>query len=567
MTTVLNMVASRVAEALAEAQAGGSLPPAPVPDGVVERPQNLEHGDFATALPLKLARSMRMNPMEIAERIAARITLGNEIERVQVVPPGFINMALSPEWLRDQVETVLAAGDRHGDSTVGAGQRVQVEFVSVNPTGPIHVGHARGAVLGSVLSSVLAAAGYDVTREFYVNDAGTQMDLFYRSLLARYRQVHGHDAELPANGYVGDYVGDLAREITATEGDRFLAMSEEEAIRELGAEGLRRMIDAMRGDLEQLGVTFDVWFRESSLFRDSHYETAMRLLREGGHVVEREGATWFASAALGEDKDNVLVRWTGAPTYFASDAAYHYQKFVVAGFDRVTNIWGADHQGHVSRLKAVVSALGVDPDRLTIIISQMVSLRRGDEAVLISKRAGDLVTMRDLVEEVGPDACRYFFLSRSPDAQMEFDLELAKRESQENPVFYVQYAHARIAGILRNAAERGIDYADGDTQALTTQQEMDLIRRLLLLPELVESMALAMEPHHLPHHAAELATAFHAFYDHCRVITDDLPLTRARLKLVEAARIGLSRCLSLMGMGAPDRMRRDTPDADPLASP
>ena len=554
MTTVLSLIASRVTEALAEAQAGGSLPPAPVPGGVVERPQNAEHGDFATALPLKLARSMHMSPLEIAERIATRIALGTELERVQVAPPGFINLALSPEWLRDQVEAVLTAGERYGDSVVGAGKRVQVEFVSVNPTGPIHVGHARGAVLGSVLSSVLAAAGYDVTREFYVNDAGTQMNLFYGSLLARYRQVHGQDAEMPPNGYVGDYVVDLAREITAAEGDRFLAMSEEEAVRELGAEGLRRMIDAMRDDLERLGVTFDVWFRESTLFRDSHYDTTMALLREGGHVAEREGATWFSSTALGEDKDNVLVRSNGAPTYFASDAAYHYQKFRVAGFDRVTNIWGADHQGHVSRLKAMVSALGVDPDRLTVIISQMVSLKREGEAVLVSKRSGELVTLRDLVEEVGPDACRYFFLSRSPDAQMEFDLELATRESQENPVFYVQYAHARIAGILRNAAERGIDYADGDTQALTTPQEMDLIRRLLLLPELVESMAVAMEPHHLPHYAAELATAFHWFYDHCRVITDDLPLTRARLKLVEAARIGLSRCLSLMGMRAPDRM-------------
>ena len=551
---VRDLVASRVTAALVGAQAAGELPPVPVPDGVVERPQSTERGDFATALPLKLARAMRMNPLEIARTLAPRIGLEPELQAADVAAPGFINLTLAPAWLRAQVDAILGESASYGSGRIGAGQRVQVEFVSVNPTGPVHVGHARGAVLGSVLASILEAAGYGVTREYYLNDAGTQMELFYRSLHARYLQALGRDAEVPTGGYVGAYMEELAGEIVAEEGDRFLRLSEEDAVRELGALGLDRMVALIRRDLERLGVTFDVWFSEQSLYRDSHYETAMRILREAGHVVERDGATWFASSALGEDKDNVLVRSSGAPTYFATDAAYHYQKFRVAGYDRVANIWGADHQGHVGRLHAMVEALGVDPERLTVIIAQMVSLRRGGDTVRASKRTGELVTLSDLVDEVGPDACRFFFLSRSPDSQMEFDLELATRESQDNPVYYVQYAHARIAGILRNAAQLGIDYADGDVQLLEAPEELALVRRFLLLPELIEQMALAMEPHHLPHYSTDVATAFHAFYDNCRVISDDVPLTRARLKLVAAARVVLVRCLTLMGMSTPERM-------------
>ena len=325
-------------------------------------------------------------------------------------------------------------------------------------------------------------------------------------------------------------------------------------MRQIGAIGIDRMIVNIRDDLAALRVEFDVWFSEKSLFEASDYDTAMRMLREGGHVIEREGATWFDSTALGEDKDNVLIRSNGLPTYFASDAAYHYNKFMVRGFDRVTDIWGADHQGHVNRVKAVVGALGVDPDRLNIIIGQMVALKRDGESVRASKRTGDIVTLRELVEEVGPDACRYFFLARSAEAQMEFDLELATKESQDNPVYYLQYAHARIAGILRNAGERGLDFSEGDVHLLREPEELALVRQLLLLPEIVETVADTMEPHRLPHYTLELATAFHWFYDRCRVISDDEALTRARLKLVEASRIGLARCLSLMGMATPEQM-------------
>ena len=552
--TVKETITARVVQAFQEAQRQGLLPPAPLPEAVVERPQNPEHGDYSSSLALKLARPLSMNPMEIAQRLVPLIPQGREVARVEVTPPGFINFTLEPAWLREQVHTVLSAGAGYGDVDLGQGRRVQVEFVSVNPTGPLHVGAARWAVLGSALANVLQAAGYEVQREYYVNDGGSQMDAFYRSILARYRQALGREAELPADGYQGAYLVEIAEEARQEHGDRYLSAPDEEAVAVLGPWGLQRMLRAIGEDLKLIGVEFDTWFSERSLYDDSTYQRVMDLLEQGGYLSVREGATWFASAALGEDKDSVLVRSTGAPTYFASDIAYHYNKFLVRGFDQVIDIWGADHQGHVPRMKAAVAALGVDPARFTIIIGQLVALRRGGEVVRASKRTGEIVTLRELVEEVGADACRYFFLARSPEAQMEFDLELATKESQENPVYYVQYAHVRIAGILRNAQERGISHDGGDVQLLTTPEELDLIRHLLLLPELVETMARRLEPHHLPHYALELATAFHWFYDRCRVIGDDPALTAARLRLVAASRLVLARCLGLMGMSAPETM-------------
>ena len=322
----------------------------------------------------------------------------------------------------------------------------------------------------------------------------------------------------------------------------------------MGQTGLDKMISQIKADLELLGVTFDVWFSEQSLYENEHYQTALSILKQGGYIAEKEGATWFVSTALGEDKDNVVVRTDGTPTYFATDIAYHYNKFLERNFDSVIDIWGADHLGHVSRMKAVVGALGIDPKRLTVIISQMVTLRRGGEMVRISKRSGDIVTLRELVEEVGADACRFFFLSRTADSQMDFDLELAKKQSADNPVYYVQYAHARIASILRLAQEKEIDGSDGDVSLLTTEPELTLIRKMLLLPEIVETIARTLEPHHLTYYAQDLATVFHSFYKQCRVVSDDEALTRARLKLVKAAKIVLGKTLHLMGMTAPDRM-------------
>jgi arginyl-tRNA synthetase len=544
-------------DALVKAQGRGFLPPRALPEIAVEHPQNPQHGDFATSLPLRLARATRINPMAIAQELVGLITLGEELEKVWAASPGFINFLLKDDWLRRQVEAILEAGENYGNLDIGAGEKVMVEFVSVNPTGPVHIGHTRGAVLGSTLANILSAAGYSVTREYYINDAGSQMEAFYRSLYVRYRQVMGLEGELPPDGYRGGYMIDLAREIAGEEGDRFLHLPEEEAVRQIGEIGLRKMVKTIEEDLRQIRVEFDVWFRERSLYEGGEFERVMRLLEEGGYLARREGAVWFTSSALGEDKDNVLVRSTGAPTYFASDIAYHYNKFVERGFRRVVNIWGADHQGHIPRMKAAVAALGIDPKRLTIIISQMVTLRRGGEVARASKRTGEMVTLRELVEEVGPDACRYFFLARSAESQMDFDLELAKKESSENPVYYIQYAHARIASIIRNALERGIDWSQGDVSLLRDPNELALIRKMVLFPELVENMARNLEPHHLPHYALSLAEAFHWFYECCRVLSsnpEDRELTLARLKLVEAVRIVLSRALRIMGMEAPERM-------------
>jgi len=542
-------IALLLENAALEAQRRELLPPLAIPEIVLERPQNPEHGDYASTLPLKLARAARMNPLEIAQGLVNLIQLPKEIERIVVVPPGFINFSLRSDWLTAQVEHIITKGQKYGDVDLGRGARVQVEFVSVNPTGPLHVGHGRGAILGSTLANVLSTSGYEVVKEYYINDAGSQMDAFYRSLYARYQQALGREAPMPSEGYFGDYMIDMAKEIIAEEGDRFVTAPEE-----LGRIGVAKAIDSIRHDLELLGVSFDVWFSEQSLFQDGHYDRAMAFLKEKGYMSEKEGAVWFSSTALGEDKDNVLVRSDGSPTYFATDIAYHYYKFIGRGFDRVVNIWGADHQGHVSRMKAVVSALGIDPDRLQIIISQMVTLKRGDVVLRASKRTGEMVTLRQLVEEVGPDACRFFFLSRSADSQMDFDLELAKRQSAENPVYYVQYAYARLSSILRLAQERGIDYRGGDVSLLTSEPELTLIRKMLQLPEVVEMVAQTLEPHHISYYAIDIATIFHNFYEKCRVISQDEALTAARLKLVEAAQIVLAKALSLMGMTAPDRM-------------
>jgi arginyl-tRNA synthetase len=541
-------------QAVGEAQQQGKLPPVTLPEITVEHPQHPEHGDYASSLPLKLARATGVDPLTIAGEIAALVVATPEVGSVVVAPPGFINFSLKNDWLTGQVAAILEAGDAYGDIDLGQGSRVQIEYVSVNPTGPLHVGHGRGAILGSTLANVLVAAGYQVEREYYINDSGRQIDNFRRSLYVRYQQSLGVDAEMPTEGYLGGYVVDLAKEIIADERDHFLKMPEPEAVQKLGEIGLARMIDSIRSDLELLGVSFDVWFSEQSLYDSGQYQKVMALLQQGGYLTEKEGATWFTSTALGDDKDNVVVRGDGSPTYFASDIAYHYDKFISRKFDRVINIWGADHQGHISRMKAVVGALGIPPEQLQVIISQMVTLRRGDELVRVSKRSGDIITLRELVEEVGSDACRFFFLSRSADSQMDFDLELAKKESADNPVYYVQYAHARIASILRLAQERGVSGQGGDVSVLVTEPELTLIRKMLLLPEVVETVTETLEPHHLTYYALDLATAFHGFYKNCRVVSDDKALTAARLKLVEAAKTVLARTLGFMGMTAPEKM-------------
>ncbi len=547
-------LADLLKEAARRAQDSGKLPQFALPDISVEHPENPAHGDYASSLPLKLARAIGLPPVAIARELASFIPATEEIETVSVAPPGFVNFKLKQEWLAGRIDAILAAGSSYGNIQKGGGSRVQLEFVSVNPTGPLHVGHGRGAVLGSTLANVLRAAGYSIETEYYINDAGNQMQAFYRYLFARYRQALGVPAEMPTEGYHGAYMVELAKEIAAAEGDRFLKLPEPEGIAQLGQAGLYKVLDMIKADLDLLGVSFDVWFSEQSLYRNSQYRRSMDMLRAGGHLAEKAGATWFVSTALGEDKDNVVVRGDGSPTYFAADIAYHYNKFLERHFDTVINIWGADHQGHVSRMKAVVGALGINPDRLKVIISQLVTLCRGGEIVRLSKRTGDIITLRELLDDVGKDACRFFFLSRSADAQMEFDIELAKKESADNPVYYIQYAHARIASIFRLAQERGIRFEDGDVSRLTGEAELTLIRKLALLPEVIETVTDTLEPHHLTYYAQDLATVFHKFYMVCRVITEDEPTTKARLKLVAATQVVLGKTLNLMGMTAPERM-------------
>jgi arginyl-tRNA synthetase len=541
-------------QAVLKAQQEGALAAAALPDILIEHPQNREHGDFASGLALRMARAMRMSPMAIAEKISEHIVPPPQVDRVWVAPPGFINFVLRGDWLNKEVESILAAGESYGDVEIGKDKRVQLEFVSVNPTGPLHVGHGRGAVLGSTLANVLTASGYVVQREYYINDMGTQIANFGRSLYARYRENLGKDSAMPADGYHGNYIIDLAKEIAQEQGDRFLSLPDTEAASQLAELGVRRMLEEIKQDLELLNVVFDNWFSERSLYQGGQYDQAMKVLGDGGYIVDKENATWFESSSLGEDKDNVLVRSDGSPTYFASDVAYHYNKFVERKFDRVIDIWGADHQGHVPRMKAMLRALGQDPEQLKVIICQLVTLRRGDEVVKVSKRSGDIVTLRELLEEVGPDACRFIFLSRSADSQMDFDIELAKKQSADNPVYYVQYAHARIASILRLAKQQEIEYSQGNVSLLTTEPELTLIRSLIRLPEIVERVAVNLEPHHLPYYALDLATAFHSFYKQCRVVSNDEALTKARLKLVTASQIVLARALHLMGMAAPESM-------------
>ena len=546
-------IAALIDAAARAAQAAGEIPPVVLLEPLVERPARPEHGDYATSLPLRLSRAARQSPMSLAEAIVRHLPENAAVGEVTVAAPGFINVRLADAWLARQVDVILEAGPSFAHSDAGGGRRLQVEFVSANPTGPLHVGNGRWASIGDSLARVLAAAGWAVEKEYLVNDQFTQVDTFALTLLARYKQLFGIDVDIPAEGYPGEYVIDLAKEAKAAFGDRFLR--DEQPAPALRRWGVDRMVALIRDDLAAMNVGYDVWFYESALYGENGtYEESMALLRRQGAVVEKEGAVWFASSALGEERDNVLIRSTGVPTYFASDIAYHYDKFFKRGFERVIDIWGADHQGHVSRVKTAVAALGVEEGRLAIIIGQLVGLKRGGEVVRASKRAGEIITLREVVDEVGADACRFFFLQRSADAQMEFDLDLAKRQSAENPVFYVQYAHARAAGILTTAAERGVAYEDGAVALLREPAELALVRRMLLLPELVESVAESYEPHHLPHYALDLATAFHDFYEKCRVIGDDAALSKARLRLSAAAKVVLGRTLDLMGMSAPERM-------------
>ena len=567
MTTLFrDQVAAFIAEGLRAAQQAGALPEFEMPDITVEHPHQAGHGDYASPVCLRLARqrffaSLRMTSRDIAARVVEHLPPASFAGQVDVAGPGYINVTLDYGWLAAQVPEILAAGAHWGCVDVGGGKRAQVEFVSANPTGPIHIGTVRNAVIGDALANVLAVAGYNVEREYYVNDAGSQVRKFGESIFACYAQVLGQDEPFPEDGYRGHYVVEMGQQIAQQYGDRYLRVPRQEAIRALGTEGIARVLDGARQDLTDLGVEFDVWFHEKSLHESGLLDQALQMLREKGHIVERDDAVWFTTPDL--EADAVVIRSPKIirepderPTYLASDVAYMWNKLVERGFDWAIYVWGADHHGDVPRVKAAARALGLDPERVTVIIYQMVNLKRGGEDVRMSKRTGQFVTLRELLDEVGRDPIRFMLLTRTVDSTVDFDLDLAVQQSEQNPVYYVQYAHARIASIVRHAADLGWDpQAAGDVSLLTHESELALIRKMLELPEVVVLAATQLAPHHLTFYAQELAAVFHAFYRDCRVVDAEQPdLTRARLMLVRAARLALAQALGLLGVTTPERM-------------
>ena len=574
-------LADLIYTAAKKAQKKGSLPKVELPEVVIERPRRPEHGDYATSLPLKMiadinralkeAEKPKMSPIDVGRRIVHRLEQAPFIGETSVAPPGFINVSLDDDWLAQQVEAVLEADQAYGTVNLGNGKRVQVEYGSANPTGPLHVGFGRNLVLGDTIANVLDAAGYEVHREYYINDAGSQVEKLGESLYIRYCELLGADGgELPEGGYQGEYVRDWAQQVIDQDGKRHLDLDRDEAVAQMRALAQEKAMEGIRSDCTRMNIHYDNWFSEQSLYDTpetdgepgfgsglSVFDGIMSVMRQRDHLYMADGAVWFNAEALGSNKDEVIIKSNGEPGYFVSDIAYHYNKFVQRGFEWVIDIWGADHQGHVPRMKAMMQALGLDPERLTLYIYQMVTLLESGEQVRLSKRAGTSVDLSELLDDIGPDAVRFILLSRAADSQMELDLVLARQQSDENPVYYVQYGHARIASILRYAAEQGHSDEGADVSLLTHPAELTLIRKMLELPEVVALAAENLAPHHLPHYAQELASTFHAFYRDCRVVSSepgDEDLTRARLRLVKATKLVLARTLTLMGVGAPEKM-------------
>lgn len=556
---VLEQLQASVKEALADAalEAGLVASREELPAIALEVPKDKSHGDLATNLAMQLTKIAKRNPRQIAEAIVGKLEGGRAfIRSAEIAGPGFINFKLDKSYLYPVVGQAIDQGERYGRVDAGQGQRIQVEFVSANPTGSLHLGHARGAAVGDALCNVLDAAGYKVTREYYINDAGNQVNNLAKSLEARYRQALGQDAEMPEDGYYGEDIVGFAKSLAQEEGDRLLSLADEERFAFFIKYGLDQELAKIKRDLARFGVTFDEWYSESSLYETGKVAEALNALRAQGHVYEQDGAVWLSSMNFGDDKDRVLVKNDGSYTYLTPDAAYHMDKYK-RGYDRLINIWGADHHGYIPRMKAAMAALGNDPDKLTVLIAQMVSLFQNGEKVKMSKRTGKAITMEDLMDEVGVDAIRYFFTMRSMDSHLDFDMDLAVSKSNENPVFYVQYAHARICSIFRQAEEQGVavrPWQETDIGKLTAEQELDLLRKIGELPETVAEAARLYAPHAIIRYLYELAAQLHSYYRAERVITEDAEQTQARLQLLAAIRIALANALKLVGVSAPDRM-------------
>jgi arginyl-tRNA synthetase len=578
-----------LSQSLAALVREGVVPADALPAVQVERARDRKHGDFASNLAMVLARPARRKPRELAEALVAKLSASAQVDRVAIAGPGFINFFMTPAAFQAVVGQVLDAGEGYGRSALGAGKRVQVEFVSANPTGPLHVGHGRGAAYGATVADLLQAVGFDVHREYYVNDAGRQMDILATSVWLRYLELAGETLTFPANGYKGDYVWDIAAGLHRERGDalRFPAdvvftgvpadepaggdkeahidgliarakhLLEAKSYREVFDRALNTILDDIRDDLSRFGVEYEQWFSERSLVEGGAVERAIARLKEAGHLYEKDGAWWFRSSDFGDEKDRVVVRENGQTTYFASDIAYHMDK-LERGFERVVDVWGADHHGYVPRVKAALEALGDDPKRLDVLLVQFAVLYRGGKKVQMSTRSGEFVTLRQLRKEVGKDAARFFYVMRKCEQHMDFDLDLAKKQSNDNPVYYVQYAHARIQSVFRQLAEKGLawDAANGRANLgrLGEDHEQALLVLLSRYPEVVEAAALAAEPHQVVHYLREVATTFHTYYTVHQFLVEDAALRDARLALNAATRQVLANGLGLLGVGAPDSM-------------
>jgi len=555
------MIEERLAQVLREAieAVAPSLalePPLPEPEILV--PKQKDHGDFASNVALAIASRARRPPREVAQVLAAAIPSTSFIEKVEVAGPGFLNLFVTDDWLHDALREAAARGDAYARAEP-SGTRVMVEFISANPTGPLTLGHARNAAIGDALARLFEASGWAVEREYYFNDAGGQMDRFGASVEARYQQLVGRDAEVPEDGYHGDYIGDIAADILRVEGPALADLPESERFERLRAEGARRVLEGIRRTLDRFGVRFDVYFSESTLAERGEIEAAVERLRASGHAYESEGALWFRATEFGDDKDRVIVRSDGTHTYFGADCAYLIDKFS-RGFDRLVYVLGADHHGDVARLKGAAAALGSDPEAVEIVIYQWVSFLRDGEPVAMSKRAGTFITLDELIDEVGADAARFHLLMHSADVTMSFDIEAVKRQSMDNPVYYVQYGHARAASILRKAEEQGIALEPverADLSLLTHEAELHLMRAIAELPSQVATAASFRAPHRLTHASQELAARFHRFYTESRVVSDDASLTQARLWLCVGTKHAIAVLLGLIGVSAPESMERE----------
>lgn len=556
-------IGQAVCRAFEKAVAGGALAPTEEIDieslVQLEIPKDKQHGDFACNIAMLLARALHMPPRKIAEAIAAGIETGAEIERVEVAGAGFINFYLSDARLYNVLKEIEEQGENYGRVDIGHGKRVMVEFVSANPTGPMHMGNARGGALGDCMASVLEYAGYDVTREFYVNDAGNQIEKFGKSLEARYiQQLRGEDAaEFPEDGYHGEDIIDRAKEFIAINGDKYLDAESGERRKALVDYALEKNVAALKSDLEKYRIEYDVWFRESELHKSGAVKDAIKRLTDAGYTYEQDGAVWLNCIKMGLEKDEVLIRHNGIPTYFAADIAYHINKLETRGFDLAIDVWGADHHGHIARMKAALAAVGIDPERFEVSIMQLVRLTRNGEAVRMSKRTGKAITLSDLLEDVSIDAARFFFNLRMAGSHLDFDLDLAVKQDSDNPVYYVQYAHARICSIMRLLREEGIEvkpFAQIKPELLKEEEELDLLKKLCELPEEIKLAAASREPAKITRYVIELATAFHSFYNACRVKVDDAELMDARLKIVDSVRIVIEGVLKLLKINAPEKM-------------